>query len=837
MSKAASGDVIMVAANIYPGGITINKSLTLQGAGAGQTVLWGGGPVVTVTGPITVTIRGVTITGGSGSNGSGIDNESGSTLTLTNSSVNGNAAVGLGGGIYNGASTLTVSNSTITDNAAEFGGGITNVGSLTITNSAVTDNLASGSIQSSAGGIFNDFGTLMLTGTTVTGNTAVLAAGVDNEGGTATLTGSTVSRNTASADGGGIRNGGSALTLVNSTVSDNAADCSGGGIFNFATLTMTNSTVSHNTTARCDGGGLVNRGTLAVTGSTFAGNSASGSGGGIINFSSFTLGNSTFSGNSASQYGGGIYTYSGTVTLTNNTIGGNTANIGGGISINLGLASLANTLVAGNSAFYPTTSDCEGTFEDGVGGHNLIGNTDYLGCGLTDGQNGDHIGSFTPIDPLLGPLAAGGGPTPTMALLPGSPAIGAGDPSTCMSSGINNQDQRGAPRHADLRHACNIGAYDGGGVWYVDAASSSPSTSCQDNSPATPFLAIQSALTCAGPHDVISIAGSATKSYAGGLTLSQPVTLLGTGTVRPTIKGGSPVITVAAGSNVSITSVTISGGTGSSGGGIVNNGTLTLSKSAVSGNTASYGGGGIYNAGTLAVAASTIGGNVATGGGGGGGIYNDGGSLTVSASTISTNRAPTNLGGGLLTDGGMVTLVNSTISGNTAQSGGGGIYTYAAVTFINSTVSNNSASGAGGGIAANSASAASTTLSNTLVAGNHTPITPASPDCSGTLADGSGGHNLVGTSAGCSGLVNGQNGDQVGSAGHPVLPMVAALASNGGPTQTMALMLGSPAIDKGDNATCMTSGPSGVNGVDQRGLSRFGPDATCDIGAYEYHAH
>ncbi len=179
-----------------------------------------------------------------------------------------------GGAILN-QGTVTLTNSTVSGNSAfNYGGGIYNYGILTLTNSNVSGNSAS----NYGGGIVNEFGTVMLTNSTVSGNSASFGGGIVNNSGTMTMTNSTVSGNTATY-GGGIYIIGGTLTLTNSTVSGNSATNSGGGMVNdFGTLTLTNSTVS--------------------------GNSASNSGGGIYNYFG-TLTNSNVSGNSASNSGGG----------------------------------------------------------------------------------------------------------------------------------------------------------------------------------------------------------------------------------------------------------------------------------------------------------------------------------------------------------------------------------------------------------------------------------------------------------------------------------------------------------------------------------------------------
>ncbi len=246
--------------------------------------------------------------------------------------------------------TVSISGVTIRNGSAASGGGISNSGSLTLTNSSVSGNTAG-----SGGGIFNiTGGTLAVTNSTVSGNTGSDGGGISNSG-SLTLTGSTVSGNTAVFDGGGILSSGAAtLTVTNSTVSGNTAAGNGGGILNFGTLTLTNSTVSGNTPGGV-GGGILNYGTLTVANSTVSGNTtAGGGGGGIYNNlgGTLTLANSTVSGNTTGGNGGGIYAKSGTVTLTNSTVSGNTASVRGGGIFNItgGTLAVTNSTVSGNTA-------------------------------------------------------------------------------------------------------------------------------------------------------------------------------------------------------------------------------------------------------------------------------------------------------------------------------------------------------------------------------------------------------------------------------------------------------------------------------------------------------
>jgi predicted outer membrane repeat protein len=228
-------------------------------------------------------------------------------------------------------------------------------------------------------------------------------------------------------------------------------------------VTVSNSTLSGNS-AGDPGGGIANYGTLTVSNSTLSGNSAY-AGGGIFNYNPgmLTVSNSTLSGNSANYGGGGIYTdRSRTVTLTNVTLTDNrsgTGGAGGGLFVGSGLPVLHNTLIAGNfrGATGTTRDDVSGAL-DPNGDYNLIGDGSGM-TGLSNGVNGNQVGSASiPINPLLGPLQDNGGPTFTHALMPGSPALNAGDPSQ-----LGVADQRGVLRSGGV----NIGAYEASASAFV----------------------------------------------------------------------------------------------------------------------------------------------------------------------------------------------------------------------------------------------------------------------------------------------------------------------------------------------------------------------------------
>jgi hypothetical protein len=291
------------------------------------------------------------------------------------------------------------------------GGGIENFGTLTVTDCSFSGNWAQ--FSGVGGGIYND-NILTVTGSTFSGNRAFFGGGIHNDG-TLTVIRSRFSGNNA-LDGGGITSGGE-FTVTDSTFSGNIAEGLGGGIAGSSSGTVSNSTFSGNNAER--GGGIFTIGT--VVNSTFSGNT---SGGGGAIFEVETVINSTFYGNSARF--------------------GNNFGIGGGIHDVTPPFNLANTILANN-----TGGDCAATAVS-PSGVNLVQDGS---CGASS----DPL-HFIVADPNLGPLADNGGPTQTHALLPGSPAIDAGDNSICAAPPVNNLDQRGVARPQGV--FCDIGAFE-----------------------------------------------------------------------------------------------------------------------------------------------------------------------------------------------------------------------------------------------------------------------------------------------------------------------------------------------------------------------------------------
>ena len=357
-----------------------------------------------------------------------------------------------------------------------------------------------------------------------------------------------------------------------------------------------------------------------------------------------------------------------------------------------------------------------------------------------------------------------------------------------------------------------------------------------------------------------------TDSGFGTITLAHNVTIAGPGANNLAISGNNActVFHVNTAVTATISGVTIENGSTSfpqTGCGIDNQGTLTVSNSVLSRNSCSADGGGIYNEpnATLTVSGSTFSQNQTGTRYSGGGIYNQG-ILLVAGSTFSNNNAGNN-GGGILNDAYVtLTVINSTFSGNYASNGGGGISDSGTLTVTNSTFSVNSAQ-YGGGISGENDTV---TVSNSTFFGNMaqpdlpSPSLKASPMVSATgpgggismddgaltlkntlLANESTGGNcdLQGITA----TSDGYNLDDDGTCGltatgdqsvvSGAANVLGPLANNGGPTQTIALLYRSTAIDAIPASACTDANGYPVI-ADQRGVYRP-QGSNCDIGAYE----
>ena len=639
VNAAQSGDTINAAAGTYIENVQVDKSLTVNGAGAGNTIVDGNlaGSVFTIgmNNPnVDVALAGMTFRGGSGT----IGDPSGNNYVV-------------GGGILNRGKT-TITDSIVSGNSANLGGGVANSGALTVTGSTISGNRAGmgGGGIANIGGYFSGStfipATLIVQGaSTISGNSATganggIGGGILNDG-KATITASTISENSALSsdtlygEGGGIYNGGyysgntfipAIMTIQGaSDISKNNADF-GGGIRNTGTLTVEKSTISSNS-ASMRGGGIANGGeayssTLTVTDSTISGNSASTGGGGIANFGTLTVTGSTISGNSAGtvdnlQSGGGIGNgMGGEATIKNCEIFGNKATWDGG-----GLHNWASTMTVSDSNIYENTADENGggVYNGAFKSEGLSSTMTLTSCKITKNNAENLGGGVANFD--------GGLATTTGCTIEANKAIKGG--------GLANWE--GGKFAIDRSTFSGNSANSGGGIYNDGTVNMYGGSIISWNS----------------------------ATYGGGIWNSRTATVTGS---------------------------TISGNSAFDGGGIHNwQGTATVTGSIISGNSAEHVGGGIFNSGTATVTDSTISENSAKLDGGG--IHNWQGTATVSGSIISRNSAE-NVGGGIFNSE-TATVTDSTISENSANSGGG-IFNSGTLNQVRGSITGNTAGGGGG---------------------------------------------------------------------------------------------------------------------------------------------
>lgn len=286
-------------------------------------------------------------------------------------------------------------------------------------------------------------------------------AGALQIGGSVRIVDSAVIRNKSSDDAGGMRlnsDGGPPNAIIRSRFIGNIGDDDGGAIDysqGGGTLLIDRSTFAGNRVLTAGGGAIdmTNTDIVRIRNSTFSGNEAAGDGGAIRNTAgTLNIVNSTFSRNRADDSGGGIYADNSTtvslnaVTVVRNVADADNTKTGsaGGLSGFMSTFTVANSLIALNDQLSPGIEDCYGTF-DSLGG-NLI--SDETGC---DGF--DHPSDMVRSNPKIGQLAANGGPTKTVGLKRGSPAIG-----NARKTLAPKRDQRGRRRDSKP----DLGAFERG---------------------------------------------------------------------------------------------------------------------------------------------------------------------------------------------------------------------------------------------------------------------------------------------------------------------------------------------------------------------------------------
>jgi hypothetical protein len=767
------------------GGIYNSGTLSLTDCTLSHNAASGTGGGIYNTG--TLSLTSCTLAGNAGHSGGAI--EVFGSVSLTNCTLAGNSASDTGGGIRNGG-MLSITNCTLAGNSAQSGGGITNARILSLNNSIVANSPHGGDISGDFSGGNNLTGAVALgpladyggptqtmalpaaspaigaatiigrsatdqrglprdaspdIGAFEVGHTIVVTTLPDEGNGTpdpGAGTGTSLREAIAFADknpgadtitfavSGTVSLGGTQLPAVSDdlTIAGPA-----GGLTVDAHAASRILQVNDRTTVAVSGltlvngrdssgGGIENRGgTLSLAKCALAGNSAL-EGGGIRNQGRLSLTNCTLAGNSATNHGGGIENF-GWLSLTNCTLSANSASTGGGIVVSGGTLSLNNSIVANS----PHGGDIVGSYS---GGHNLIGAV------------------------ALGPLADYGGPTQTMALPAGSPAIGAADSALAPAT-----DQRGVPRDTSP----DIGAFEFFHSTIVVTTLADEDDGFIDPGAGT-GTSLREAIAFADKNpgaDTITFAVGGSISLnrnLGSLAFTDAATTTITGPsegVRLDGHNAGRIFEVNAGAKVSLAGLTLINGFADWGGGIRNDGTMSLTNCTLA-----------YNRGWGIIVTPTKVFEL----GGGGGIYNTG-MLALSNCTFAGNLGYT--GGGIRNDGTM-SVTNCTLSGNHADEipfgdgsivlyGGGGIYNTGTMSLNNSIVAN-------------------------------------SPKGANIVSDAfSDSHNLIGNDI-----------------------ALGPLADNGGPTQTMALPAGSPALDAADAALAPAT--------DQRGLAR---DPQPDIGAFE----
>ena len=830
------------------GDLDVTQALTIDGAGAGPT---GGTTISTASGWTDrvlqalgggLTVSDLTVTGGAepSQGGGGIRADSGVPLTLQQARITGNKtdANGGGGGVF-AAGPLTVTDSEISSNVATTqGGGISSFGPTDISSSVIKDNKAEAAGTTSGGGIDANFSDVTVTHSVVSGNQA---------------------NNTSGGSVTGIQRGGGfdfenastqSLTIKSSTVSGNSL--SGG-------------TGAH-------GGGIeVGTGSMKLVNSTLTGNTLSAT---------------------TNQVGSGLALESHHADVINSTVGVNPApftvqelDLGSGTMNMRGSVLDSQT---GNSA-------CDGTPTSG--GRNVSRDTS---CGLTgpndiEGMNpnlgplqdngGDQVGAPGFLQSL-----------PTQELLAGSPAVDEVPTLECLdeNSVALTTDERGDSR--PFGSACDAGAFENQAPtlppttdFTVDSTGDQADTIpgdgvCQTaGSTCTLRAAIQEANNNGDPThtdtiDATSVTGQIVLGSALP-SLNQSVTITGPGAshldIHRSSAVGTPNFSVigaspSPGTDMSISGVTISNGalSGSgAGAGISNvNADMTLDGVRVTGNNVSASGtgdqqaaaAGILNAGanTLTIRNSTIDDNhvTATSTAGaataqGAGITNGAG-LHIDHSTISGNTATaTAATNSVGAEAGITSGINnpsdpgspsvsvklSTISGNVAsisatttpQFSVGGIdankidLTSDTIAFNSAPLSANLSAFTGNGM-----------IKDTIVSNPRGGGTDCNPNQVAAAELTSGGYNLVD---------DGSCFDLTSPAAQPtdlsgVNPKLGALAGNGGPTKTHALLAGSAAIDKGKDSLAASFDQRGTpfpRKEDAPGIANASGGDGTDIGAFE----
>lgn len=633
--------------------LTHNVNITGPGASRLEIDAAYRGSMLAIDAGATVKLSGLTFTRG-GAGGDALVNAG--TATIQNCTFGNNR----GGAIFNtNTGNLTVEGGSFRANLSASGGAVVNQGTLTVANSLFVANQAQ-----FGGAIYNDQGTLKLTGGTFSKNSLTLDAN-----GNAGAGGAIYNTGTLSADGTTFAENASTYGRGGAITSDNAGNHQ--GTVSIMRCTFTGNAASH------DGGAIWGDAFMGIEQSTFAKNQTVGGAGGAIagglNATIF-VSNCTLDANRSHGNGGAIMAV-GQLRVASSTIDENISDTGrgGGIAIaSTSTATMLNSIVAFNNAV--SSRDVDGWV---TASYSLIFNQTgptILGSGA---------GMIFGRDPFLSALADNGGPTQTQSLLSNSVAVNAGDPNNTGDA----TDQRGMTRVSGGR--IDMGAFESQPLVVSSTADTDDGIVSAGN------LTLREAIRLSG-----NLPGRNTITFASDLNGQ---TLWLNGTPLPTITGnvsivgpGANVLTIDAGGNsrilqagssatAVISDLTLANGyaKGSDGGALLNAGSVSLNRVVLTNDDASVHGGAIANTGAV----------------------------VVNGCTIAGSDAPT---GGALYNTGSATVLNSTFTGSTANVGGG-IYNTGTLKVSSSTIARNAAFIAGSEV---DNVAGSATFTNSILAGS-----------------------------------------------------------------------------------------------------------------------
>lgn len=475
--------------------IVISDTLTIDGGTAVSLSISGNNErnIFTIGAGTAVTLTDLTLMNGVDDQGA-IYNDGGRLTLMDSVFVNNGSADHLYGAIFNESGEVSLQDSQVMNNQSEYGAGILNDGFLQVSNTLFQNN------SSRYGGAVAVMGgQAVIVGSEIISNvSSSVGGGIFNQSQLTIIDTQILSNTTSNLGGGVLNDNGGDLSISGAVLGFNKA-ADGGGLANRWELTITETLFSENVAV--DGGGAVDNvgRKFVVSNSSFTGNSA-GYGGAIYNYNyEAFIHNSHFENNTATDSGGALESDYGSLHLENSTVTNNVANRGGGI-FNFGNLSLKNSTLSGNLALGAGAEDGGGgimqanrqitltqttvannsaphqTGRDGIWQtdgsilmqQSIVAGNGAANCALDGGiWDGDDYNladdascpGFAVADPLLAPLADYGGETLTHALLPGSPAIDAGNNALCSAT-----DQRGEPRpidgDADGTAVCDIGAVE-----------------------------------------------------------------------------------------------------------------------------------------------------------------------------------------------------------------------------------------------------------------------------------------------------------------------------------------------------------------------------------------